>query len=194
MARQCRFCLETYTEANDKLIEPCVCRGSVQYVHELCLRKWARMDPAENATICSICKQPFNILVLPKKEVIPVHNTVSLIILDRTVLMGSIIQYIVIVSYIRNNYFPIDEMKRALAVFQFIYFVCFRYNQRYENRELYIRGITRGYFPYMYLVHIMLTLRAIFYNDPIHCFTTNIVMNMMWREHIRVLQNINDAE
>jgi len=51
----CRICLET--DNLDKLVAPCDCQGSVQYVHPECIRKWCR----ERASLrCEICNRDYD--------------------------------------------------------------------------------------------------------------------------------------
>ncbi len=50
---QCRVCLEDEREEN--LISPCVCQGSVKYIHNACLLRWYTLNP-ETGLLCGICK------------------------------------------------------------------------------------------------------------------------------------------
>jgi hypothetical protein len=53
----CRICYENETEEN-KMISPCLCQGSVKFVHESCLKTWINNqinNPYEKG-ICEICK------------------------------------------------------------------------------------------------------------------------------------------
>eukprot|EP00762_Andalucia_godoyi_P008091 ANDGO_02215.mRNA.1 putative E3 ubiquitin ligase SUD1 len=52
----CRVCRCEGT-ASHSLFMPCHCKGSVQYVHEDCLRKWIDFSKKKE---CEICKQPFS--------------------------------------------------------------------------------------------------------------------------------------
>eukprot|EP00959_Pyramimonas_sp_CCMP1952_P253708 5300428-Pyramimonas_sp.AAC.1 len=39
----CKLCLEASGESElDELVAPCACRGSSQYIHKSCLKKWHR--------------------------------------------------------------------------------------------------------------------------------------------------------
>jgi hypothetical protein len=64
----CRFCLER--EEGEKMVAPCKCRGSQQFVHKKCLEKWqetvmknARRFPEGNkvkdVNRCSVCKEKY---------------------------------------------------------------------------------------------------------------------------------------
>jgi len=58
--KQCRLCLE---EESDNLIAPCICKGSLEFIHRKC------MDAEINSTAnnrCSICKTSY--LTFQRKE------------------------------------------------------------------------------------------------------------------------------
>jgi len=44
----CRICHDD----DDCVIQPCKCRGSLQYVHELCLLEWVNIKQSETCDIC----------------------------------------------------------------------------------------------------------------------------------------------
>ena len=39
---ECRVCLESSDNENNRIIAPCKCEGSVKYIHVECLKKWVR--------------------------------------------------------------------------------------------------------------------------------------------------------
>lgn len=47
----CRICHET--DAISPLLTPCMCSGSLRYVHQLCLQKWLT---ASEMNSCELCK------------------------------------------------------------------------------------------------------------------------------------------
>lgn len=47
----CRICLED--DKLNNLINPCLCKGSIQYVHKTCLNSWISVT---NNLCCSTCK------------------------------------------------------------------------------------------------------------------------------------------
>ncbi|CAG9326895.1 unnamed protein product [Blepharisma stoltei] len=66
----CRICLCDTNEPNNPLISPCMCSGTMKYIHVLCLQKWISSKlstkEGENSVIycwksmdCELCKQPF---------------------------------------------------------------------------------------------------------------------------------------
>lgn len=67
----CRICLEK-EKANAKLITPCLCKGTMRYVHNLCLKKWLeenniKIDINNKDDIhCEICKAKYKIKIIKK--------------------------------------------------------------------------------------------------------------------------------
>ncbi|RWS17032.1 hypothetical protein B4U79_17847 [Dinothrombium tinctorium] len=59
----CRICLRR--EQRHNLITPCLCRGSLRYVHGLCLKQWILWSACYK---CEICKAPFIGLRLYRHE------------------------------------------------------------------------------------------------------------------------------
>lgn len=61
----CRFCLETTQTKDNPLWNPCVCKGSVKYVHKLCLKRWRLYTDNELfKNYCQLCLSPF---ILPSR-------------------------------------------------------------------------------------------------------------------------------
>ena len=55
----CRICLEIGNK-NNPLISPCLCEGSIKYVHQSCLKKWlikSKIRP--ELSRCEICKDKY---------------------------------------------------------------------------------------------------------------------------------------
>ncbi|XP_058047901.1 E3 ubiquitin-protein ligase MARCHF7 isoform X3 [Ahaetulla prasina] len=58
----CRICQMSSTSATNLLIEPCKCAGSLQYVHQDCMKKWLQSkinsgSSLEDVTTCELCKE-----------------------------------------------------------------------------------------------------------------------------------------
>lgn len=59
--RVCRICLETEDDT-EEMLRPCLCRGSMKYVHRACLDTWrAQGLNARSLTHCGVCSQEFKI-------------------------------------------------------------------------------------------------------------------------------------
>lgn len=49
----CRYCLDE--DRAENLISPCICVGTMKYVHNRCLMRWYTLNP-EIGLVCSVCK------------------------------------------------------------------------------------------------------------------------------------------
>ncbi|XP_002162482.2 E3 ubiquitin-protein ligase MARCHF8 isoform X1 [Hydra vulgaris] len=53
----CKICHNEQTK-NDAFVSPCLCSGSLLYVHQSCIQKWIKMTGAKS---CELCQYGFNI-------------------------------------------------------------------------------------------------------------------------------------
>ncbi|XP_075385786.1 E3 ubiquitin-protein ligase MARCHF7 isoform X2 [Tenrec ecaudatus] len=58
----CRICQMAAASSSNLLIEPCKCTGSLQYVHQECMKKWIQAkinsgSSLEAVTTCELCKE-----------------------------------------------------------------------------------------------------------------------------------------
>lgn len=95
--RICRICLESDTPADDPLIAPCLCAGSMQWVHRKCLDEWRAQDQVPMAfTHCPQCKFQYRTefndgeqaLKWVKLTVFVARDTVSFFVAVQVVLGG----------------------------------------------------------------------------------------------------------
>ncbi|NXV74671.1 MARH7 ligase, partial [Atlantisia rogersi] len=62
----CRICQMPSTSPDNLLIEPCKCTGSLQYVHQECMKKWLQSkinsgSTLEAVTTCELCKEKLHL-------------------------------------------------------------------------------------------------------------------------------------
>lgn len=62
----CRICQMGETASSNPLIEPCRCTGSLQYVHQDCIKKWLRSKISSGSTLeaittCELCKEKLHL-------------------------------------------------------------------------------------------------------------------------------------
>lgn len=51
----CRICYDE-EHKNNRLLAPCICKGSIAYIHQKCLRDWVRVS---SSPYCELCKFPY---------------------------------------------------------------------------------------------------------------------------------------
>ncbi|XP_075613586.1 E3 ubiquitin-protein ligase MARCHF7 isoform X12 [Balearica regulorum gibbericeps] len=62
----CRICQMPSASSDNLLIEPCKCTGSLQYVHQECMKKWLQSkinsgSSLEAVTTCELCKEKLHL-------------------------------------------------------------------------------------------------------------------------------------
>ncbi|XP_075285898.1 E3 ubiquitin-protein ligase MARCHF7 isoform X3 [Opisthocomus hoazin] len=62
----CRICQMSSASSENRLIEPCKCTGSLQYVHQECMKKWLQSkinsgSSLEAVTTCELCKEKLHL-------------------------------------------------------------------------------------------------------------------------------------
>ena len=64
----CRICYSTEEEVNNELICPCECKGSIRFVHEVCIKEWARIASVNSDDSMESLKWEICHAVLSKKK------------------------------------------------------------------------------------------------------------------------------
>uniref|UniRef100_A0A0R3X283 RING-CH-type domain-containing protein n=1 Tax=Hydatigena taeniaeformis TaxID=6205 RepID=A0A0R3X283_HYDTA len=71
--RFCRICHESDGSTADldfdaygKLIAPCLCDGTLKYVHEKCVQRWMEVSRSKS---CELCRFEYEVLTFTKGEV-----------------------------------------------------------------------------------------------------------------------------
>jgi hypothetical protein len=149
------------------------------------------MNPEKNAKQCPTCMTQYR-FVNTIKEIIPNKTTLTLFIVDRAVIVGCFTQYTVLALCGSNDYTPITEMKIAQILFQTLFHLSYAINNNVRNREIYRRLLKRSYMPALAITYVYLSLGVLLRSDVIHCFTLSFIMNLVWREHVRILEAINN--
>ena len=184
---QCRFCLDTEVTPYDLFIQPCDCRGSAQYVHRSCLKRWIRVSP--DPQICPVCNESY-IEQIVGYESIPPSTTLTMV-LNHTVFCGFLTHYGVILVNLHSNDSRLFFMKFIHTLFQLFYITTFVRNFQVHCVNNYLNRIVVTYVPVCLFMYSYYLYRIMLHNDIIQCFLITIPMNALWSEHIRVLGQMN---
>ena len=61
-APECRICRCTAEETGEMLFAPCLCKGSLEWVHPTCLEQWRQAAPTSASRVrCDMCHGPFEL-------------------------------------------------------------------------------------------------------------------------------------
>ena len=134
----CKFCLETTETRKNPFIEPCDCRGSMQFVHEQCLTRWRRLNPARNSEICLLCLHPYRLAIGEILEHLPDETSLLIFLLRFPILLCFTMNYIGVLHYSffwKQNMYDVFEVYQY--IFQAVYFLLFMSIWRVKNKRAY---------------------------------------------------------
>lgn len=187
----CRFCLESKNTKRNPLIDPCECKGSLQFVHERCLTKWRRINPNRNAISCLICLTPYQLKELPVLEQIPDAFRVSLFFLRFPVLPCFTANYILVFQMSldkKKSFFDLFEPYQY--AFQIFYLFLFFLEWKVHNTRLYWRhwkNLSCLYLCFLYLGANVLLHQGLY----VMIIPINLFLGMFWQRHLQILQALN---
>ena len=193
--RQCRFCLETGESAADPLLTPCECKGSVEFVHRNCLRRWASLEPSTNGRICTLCRSPFRIEVLPRLEVATGPGYEHFILTHFTI--ASIgYHYLVLALYSTSTNSSIAEAFYSSCLFaqlisHAVYGGMVYHLWSVVNRQMYWELFKDSQIPQVAAFHTILLVMCIATKNGLYGSCIHILWNIYWREHLQLLREVN---
>jgi hypothetical protein len=189
---QCRFCLAD--EKPQNLIAPCICKGSLQYVHETCLQEWYKVEP-ERGLSCAVCKEPLarrflhaaeKMLDDPFVRFIFESNPVVIILICH---MGYFFSLPFIIIFIDNNI--VQQYTLYQYAFHILYLHYFlRLFGQVHDKATYGRHwlqSMRVALPFLNLYLFMTISTTYFFGG----FGANLCLHMMVREHFVILKEMN---
>jgi len=112
----CRICY-IQAEKNNPLVAPCVCKGSVQYIHKQCLYRWVRISTRND---CELCKTPFTMEMIKFEQIYrPNQYILQLSTRPFLLLIELICFYILYLQFMQHIVFPVKEA--SYEKYQYIY-------------------------------------------------------------------------
>mmetsp|Transcript_9105 Transcript_9105/g.10274 ORF Transcript_9105/g.10274 Transcript_9105/m.10274 type:complete len:134 (-) Transcript_9105:213-614(-) len=97
----CRICYSDEDESEGKLICPCECRGSIGFVHNYCIQRWAKIasintsDSMESLR-CELCHAVF----MKKRQLESLRNIVRNLYMNFKCHLESHFETIIILAYV----------------------------------------------------------------------------------------------
>lgn len=100
----CRICY-IQAEKNNPLVAPCVCKGSIQYIHKQCLYRWVRISSQNN---CELCKTVFKMELIKFEQIYrPNQYILQISTLPHILLIELCCFYILYLQIMRHIIFPV---------------------------------------------------------------------------------------
>jgi len=171
------------------MVSPCKCTGSVKYIHTRCRRLWVLHEGQiiPGRLNCSICNEPLFTL-----ESMPIISSSADFILCNPLWFSSLIQYVCMGFYAHTAVKPIDIVARAQLIVLILYMIVFGCSVRIVHMNHYVQVILDRY-SYRYPIAHLYLLYSFFYEGSFPMIVAaNLWMSTYWREHIYILQHIND--
>lgn len=190
----CRFCLESSHRASNPLLDPCQCKGSMQFVHKVCLNRWRLIDIARNGTVCSLCRTPYIFISKQSLESIPYEHCWMSFSLRYPYLPYIAVHYCWVFhqALLQNGN---GVMKMTLfpyyqILFHIVYACMFLWNAQIKHKSLYKKAWqTQRVFIHVPLHGILFYFA--FQDQPILSLAFVYFCGFYWRQHVRILEDIN---
>ncbi len=187
----CRFCLDSKITKMNPLLEPCDCKGSIQFVHEKCLTRWRRIDPSRNGAMCLICLVPYRLLHPGLLEVMPDGVKISLMFLRFPMLLCFVVNYglMIHISVLKKKDIS-DVFEVYQYLFQTVYMALFWKEWAVRNKALY-------WAHWRQTSTLCLVFAFILCNTYIHqgqylaVLPLNLVLGLSWQRHRNILEALN---
>ncbi len=188
----CRFCLDSNNEKTNKLIDPCGCRGSLQFVHETCLSRWRRMDPERNANICLLCFTAYRMAHQDSLETIPDTRRFPLLLLRFPFFLAITSNYTAILHF--NFMPPKMTFQEIFQLYQILYqaswFLLFYSYWNVRNRSSYWKHLCQFQ---TYSVFFGLFLCNLFIKnlEYVTVIPITLLLGSLYKRHIQILYEMN---
>jgi hypothetical protein len=190
----CRFCLDGTKTPGNPLLEPCECKGSIQFVHKLCLIRWRHQNVERNGEVCLLCNTTYKIPLDTGLERIPDSLFVYLP-LDHPILSN------IVFHYCWGIFRLFSEQSPTYSVLsQYGYFQLFTHSlllslmlQRTKVRN-WSRYSQRWFVDHRWAVfvfHALVMCMRLFGSSGLSLCVSNLIMQVYWKIHIEVLEEMN---
>ena len=121
--KTCRICFEKGDKMNP-LIAPCLCEGSIKYVHQICLKKWlikSKIRP--ELSRCEICKYKYYIRYFKDKKFDKqASKRFNFLVICLIIIMMIILTLFVISIY--HTTFDNSKIKKKIKILFIIISIC----------------------------------------------------------------------
>ena len=189
--KRCKICFES-AKKRRPLISPCLCKGSMAYVHEDCLQKWYSMEP-ERGLKCSVCLEELATYSLIKLESIRSDfREMDIFLYYRPYFIFSVINlsHLLISQGYNLSLALIYQTGIHILYYNFIRNVIDIEN--IHDKKKYMSLWLVGYRPWFFIFHaILLSFYSISY--PISCIAENFFMTFYIQIHYEILTEMNSS-
>lgn len=191
----CRFCLDSATTKRNPFIAPCLCNGSMKYVHLMCLDQWRAMDMDKNGSQCGLCLEEYTSTQHPSLEIIPSKDSCSSLLLRMPLLPAFAIHYLYVIRFSIDNSiqhtFTYNKYITYQTLFQITYLVLFITQIQVKNKKEYLMQWRQQKSLMLFMTHIALFI-SMLNGANMAGISLDMFLGLYWIRHCQILQNIND--
>lgn len=190
----CRFCLDTARAPENPLLDPCECRGSIQFVHKQCLVRWRRQNIERNGEMCLLCNTGYTVPLVTDLERIP-EKQFFYIYLDNPLLSNMLIHYLWVLVGLFSELVPAYKYMGNYSTFQvcnhtLLVSLLFQ-RTRVQNWQRYIQTWSMEYRWLIFIVHGIVLSSGLFGSADLSYCVSNCILQVYWKIHLDVLEKIN---
>ena len=188
----CRFCLDGTKAEGNPLIDPCECKGSIQFVHKLCLTRWRHVNLERNGEVCLLCHTQYKIPLDSDLESIP-EKLLLYISLDNPILTNIVSHYVWFVTRLfwegsRSffNQYDFFQLINHSVLLALMFQRC-----KVRNWSRYVQKWSIDHRWMVFLFHFVILSSRLFGSPTLTLCVSNFIMQIYWKIHMEVLEEIN---
>lgn len=119
----CRICFE---DADEKLISPCLCKGTSKYIHEECLKQWLRHQSEKIlGSKCEICHHTYSIQIRSSRQLSIIFNKAICTIIFFYLIALTIIFSLALIPILYPKLFPYSVIVKIILTLASLFFFVF---------------------------------------------------------------------
>jgi hypothetical protein len=188
----CRFCFEAETRLN-KLLTPCKCQGSIQFIHIKCLLKWQSVAPIEYIHKCQLCLSyyrngTFIFETIPNERGY-IYN--FLICPYLTTFTSKYLVFLFSEILLQNQFQRFQVIGLFQMFLHILYFLFFIQTAQVNNIRLYLKHYFRPHRFLTYTSHFLAILYSSETENIIALYLLDVFLPCYWHYHLRSLEEIN---
>lgn len=186
----CRFC----HESTPPLISPCSCDGSLKYIHQSCIFRWATIGGSLDYSklTCSLCNTAYRIPEI-RLERLSTGIYIVDVLLYNSAGFTIALNYLSILYGIHTGEGIEDRLRIAQVYIHLVYSLLYAMYLRIENVDLYASVAIQGWlYPYV-CIQVFSSYMGLYEQHALMSITGIIAHTVLWRTHVRNLRLVNES-
>jgi hypothetical protein len=190
----CRFCLDGTKTPTNPLLDPCECRGSIQFVHKQCLMRWRQQDIERNGEVCLLCNTEYKIPLVTDLESIPEKQLIY-IYLDNPIVSNMLAHYVWVLVGLFSESIPGYRHIGYYSSFQLcnhtLLVTLLIQRTKIQNWQRYLQKWSMEYRWLICIFHGAVLFSSLFGSSELSYCVSNCILQVYWKIHLDILDEIN---